>query len=167
MLEIDIHLHTFIFRSKCSRACSNSHTVFSFFLASYKHAVATERANKSSFLSALMILAFHLHTFIFRSKCSRACSNSHTVFSFFLASYKHAVATERANKSSFLSALMILASTCFLGKSMDSCSFAFFNFTTSISCNLVLRFNEISAFFFSELIFSRSLLYLCEANKQL
>ena len=115
----------------------------------------------------MLEIEIHLQTFIFCFKCSRAYSNSHTVFSFFLASCKHAVATERANKSSFLSALIILASTCFLRKSMDSCSFAFFNFTTSISCNLVLHFNEISAFFLSELIFSRLLLYLCEVNKQL
>ena len=88
---------------------------------------------------------------------------THTVFSFFLASCEHDVATERADKSWFLSALIIPASTCFLRKSTDSCCCAFFEFTTSISCNLTLQFNEISAFFLPELI----LLYLCEANKQL
>ena len=77
------------------------------------------------------------------------------------------VATERVDKSWSLSALIIPASTCFFRKSMDSCSFAFFDFITSISCNLALRYNEISAFFLLELIFSRSLLYLCEAYKQL
>ena len=77
------------------------------------------------------------------------------------------VATETADKSWSLSALIIPASTCFFRKSMDPCSFAFFDFITSISCNLALRYNEISAFFLLELIFSRWLLYLCEAYKQL
>ena len=39
---------------------------------------------------------------------------THTVFSFFLASCEHDVATERADKSWFLSALIIPVSTCFL-----------------------------------------------------
>ena len=83
------------------------------------------------------------YTFIYkrlysRCKCSRACSNSRTVSSFFLASCKHAVATERADKFWFLSALIIHVSTCFLRKPTDSCSFAFFDLTSSISCNLPL-----------------------------
>ena len=77
---------------------------------------------------------------------------THTQSSFFLAPCKDTVATERADKSWFLSALIIPASTCFFfRKSSDSCSFTFFDFTTSISCNLALCFNEISAFFLSEL----------------
>ena len=47
---------------------------------------------------------------------------THTVFSFFLASCKHAVATKRPDKSWFLSALIIPASTSCLRKPTGSCS---------------------------------------------
>ena len=110
----------------------------------FSHDRLSQRYTSTSTLSKMNFTQLYHNardTFIYKrlyshSKRFRACSNSHTVFSFFLTSCKHAVATETADKSWFLSALIIHASTCFLRKSTDSCSFTFFDFPTSISCNL-------------------------------